>query len=133
MPIRDAESYMTPRAIDARLYANRGANGIDGLISTACGLARGAGRPTWALLGDLATGYDVGGLANVGGLPAGAPLRLVVADNGGGRIFEFLPQAGQVERGPLRAPVHDAGGSRLRAARGPLRPRLRRARRPPAS
>ena len=98
MPIRDAESFFGVRDVDALLFSNRGANGIDGLISTACGLARGAHRPTWALLGDLATAYDMGGLANVASLPNDAPLLLVVADNGGGRIFEFLPQAGQVER-----------------------------------
>jgi 2-succinyl-5-enolpyruvyl-6-hydroxy-3-cyclohexene-1-carboxylate synthase len=96
MPIRDAESFFGVRTAEAGVYANRGANGIDGLISTACGLAAGAGRPTWALLGDLATAYDMGGLANVAALPEGAPLLLVVADNGGGRIFDFLPQAGQV-------------------------------------
>jgi 2-succinyl-5-enolpyruvyl-6-hydroxy-3-cyclohexene-1-carboxylate synthase len=99
MPVRDAESFFGARQVDARVYSNRGANGIDGLISTACGLACGGGRPTWALLGDLATAYDLGGLAQVASLPEGAPLLLVVADNGGGRIFDFLPQAGQVDAG----------------------------------
>ena len=98
MPVRDAEAFFAVRELDARVYSNRGANGIDGSISTACGLALDSRRPTWALLGDLATAYDMGALASVACLPDGAPLLLVVADNGGGRIFEFLPQAGQVER-----------------------------------
>ena len=97
MPIRDAESFMAPRAADVRTYSNRGANGIDGLISTGAGLALGSGGPVWALLGDLATAYDVGALGLAAALPAHAPLRLLVADNGGGHIFDFLPQAGQVE------------------------------------
>jgi 2-succinyl-5-enolpyruvyl-6-hydroxy-3-cyclohexene-1-carboxylate synthase len=97
MPVRDVEAFAAVDGFnDARLYANRGANGIDGAIATACGLALGTSRPTWALLGDLATSYDASSLAIAAA--ARLPLRLVVADNGGGRIFEFLPQAQQVER-----------------------------------
>jgi 2-succinyl-5-enolpyruvyl-6-hydroxy-3-cyclohexene-1-carboxylate synthase len=96
MPVRDVESFAAVARRDARLFSNRGANGIDGLVSTASGLSLGAGRrPTWALLGDLATAYDIGGLPMLANL--GLPVKLVVADNGGGRIFEFLPQAEQVE------------------------------------
>ena len=47
----------------ARAYSNRGANGIDGLISTGCGLALAAAAPTWVVLGDLALAHDVSGLA----------------------------------------------------------------------
>ena len=96
MPIRDAESFAAVASREARFFANRGANGIDGLVSTASGLSLGSGRhSTWALLGDLATGYDLGGLPVLANL--GLPVKLVVADNEGGRIFEFLPQASQVE------------------------------------
>ena len=51
--------------------------------------------------------HDLGGFAALAALEQ--PMRLVVIDNGGGGIFDFLPQAGQVEARPLRAPVHDAG------------------------
>ncbi|MGI8727798.1 MAG: 2-succinyl-5-enolpyruvyl-6-hydroxy-3-cyclohexene-1-carboxylic-acid synthase [Solirubrobacterales bacterium] len=94
MPIRDAESFSpaTERSLD--VISNRGANGIDGLISTATGAALGTGGPVVATLGDLATVHDLGGLVNLGA--AGVDLRLVVINNGGGRIFEFLPQHDQL-------------------------------------
>jgi 2-succinyl-5-enolpyruvyl-6-hydroxy-3-cyclohexene-1-carboxylate synthase len=95
MPIRDAEAFMRGTDAAIRAYANRGANGIDGLVSTACGLALGGDAPTWLVLGDLALLHDLGGLAAAS--LAKAPLRIVVIDNGGGGIFDFLPQAEQVE------------------------------------
>ena len=95
MPIRDAEAFLRPRAADVRLYANRGANGIDGLVSSACGVALGGRRPTWLVLGDLALAHDLGGFAAVAATEVA--LRIVVIDNGGGGIFDFLPQAQQVE------------------------------------
>ena len=95
MPIRDAESFLPPALADARLLANRGANGIDGLISTAAGIARASGEPTWLLIGDLALAHDIGGLAAAAALDS--PLRILVVDNAGGGIFDFLPQAGQVD------------------------------------
>jgi 2-succinyl-5-enolpyruvyl-6-hydroxy-3-cyclohexene-1-carboxylate synthase len=94
MPIRDAEAFMARSEADVRLFSNRGANGIDGLVSTACGLAVGREAPTWMVIGDLGLAHDLGGLALTG--LAAAPLRIVVIDNGGGGIFDFLPQAGQV-------------------------------------
>jgi 2-succinyl-5-enolpyruvyl-6-hydroxy-3-cyclohexene-1-carboxylate synthase len=73
-----------------RFAANRGANGIDGLVSTSAGLAAGTGSRTWAVLGDLALFHDLGGLAALQHAPE---LRLIVIDNSGGGIFHFLPQA----------------------------------------
>jgi 2-succinyl-5-enolpyruvyl-6-hydroxy-3-cyclohexene-1-carboxylate synthase len=73
-----------------RIASNRGANGIDGLVSTSAGLAAGSGTRTWAVLGDLALFHDLGGLAAARDR---AELRLIVIDNAGGGIFHFLPQA----------------------------------------
>jgi 2-succinyl-5-enolpyruvyl-6-hydroxy-3-cyclohexene-1-carboxylate synthase len=90
MPVRDLEAFLRPGPEGVRFAANRGANGIDGLVSTAAGLAAGTDSRTWAVLGDLALFHDIGGLAAVGHAPE---LRLIVIDNSGGGIFHFLPQA----------------------------------------
>ncbi len=90
MPVRDLEAFLRPGPEGVRFAANRGANGIDGLVSSAAGLAAATGSRTWAVLGDLALFHDIGGLAAVGQAPE---LRLIVLDNSGGGIFHFLPQA----------------------------------------
>jgi len=100
MPIRDLEWFATAEAVPPRVLANRGANGIDGVVSTALGVTAsesGSGRShhTIALLGDLAFLHDVSGLVN---LPL-IPCTFVVVDNGGGGIFSFLPQATSMEAG----------------------------------
>ena len=89
MPMRDLEWYSPALAAPPRVLANRGANGIDGVVSTAFGVAA-SGVPTVALLGDLAFLHDVSGLVN---LDQHSPCTFVVLDNGGGGIFSFLPQA----------------------------------------
>jgi 2-succinyl-5-enolpyruvyl-6-hydroxy-3-cyclohexene-1-carboxylate synthase len=89
MPVRDLEAFLRPGPEGVRFASNRGANGIDGLVSTAAGLAVGSGTRTWAVLGDLALFHDIGGLAAVRHAPE---LRLIVIDNSGGGIFHFLPQ-----------------------------------------
>jgi 2-succinyl-5-enolpyruvyl-6-hydroxy-3-cyclohexene-1-carboxylate synthase len=88
MPVRDMEAFLRPGAEGVRFVSNRGANGIDGLVSTSAGLAAGTGTRTWAVLGDLAFLHDLGGLATV----RDVDLRLIVVDNSGGGIFHFLPQ-----------------------------------------
>ncbi len=95
MPIRDAEAFLRGGPADVTFHANRGANGIDGLIATGSGIALASGEPTWVVLGDLALAHDLGGLAVAAAFDS--PLRIVVIDNGGGGIFDFLPQAEQVE------------------------------------
>jgi 2-succinyl-5-enolpyruvyl-6-hydroxy-3-cyclohexene-1-carboxylate synthase len=97
MPIRDLEWFAPTTAMPPRVFANRGANGIDGLVSTSLGVAsaarEGGGTPTVALLGDLAFLHDVSGLVN---LPE-CPCTFVVPDNHGGGIFSFLPQSREFE------------------------------------
>jgi 2-succinyl-5-enolpyruvyl-6-hydroxy-3-cyclohexene-1-carboxylate synthase len=90
MPIRDVERYAAPRA-GVTVLANRGANGIDGTVATAVGVAVGAAAPTALLIGDIAFLHDSNGLLGAGG--RGIDLVCVVVDNDGGGIFSFLPQA----------------------------------------
>ena len=92
-PVRDAERFwFAGRLRGPRVFSNRGASGIDGLVSTAAGLADG-GPPTVAVLGDLAFLHDCGGLRAARDIRGS--LTLVVIDNGGGRIFEQLPVAAE--------------------------------------
>jgi 2-succinyl-5-enolpyruvyl-6-hydroxy-3-cyclohexene-1-carboxylate synthase len=90
MPIRDQEAFLPSVDADVRLLCNRGANGIDGLISSGIGAAHASGQPTTIVTGDLGLLHDVGGLAAL--RDVSMPVRIVVIDNGGGGIFHFLPQ-----------------------------------------
>ncbi len=90
MPIRDQETFLAPGEADALLLCNRGANGIDGLISSGVGAAHASGRPTTIVTGDIGFLHDIGGLAALRDVTT--PVRIVVIDNGGGGIFSFLPQ-----------------------------------------
>ena len=95
MPIRDVEWYAAARN-GIRIMANRGANGIDGTVSTILGAAGGGGGrteggATVGLVGDLAFLHDAGGL--LGAKDRDLDAVIVVVDNKGGGIFSFLPQA----------------------------------------
>lgn len=90
MPIRDQEAFLAAGAGDAIFLANRGTNGIDGLLSSGVGAAHASGRPTTIVTGDLGLLHDLGGLAALREVTT--PVRIVVIDNGGGGIFHFLPQ-----------------------------------------
>jgi len=88
MPVRDVEWWAGARR--SPTYANRGANGIDGVVSTVLGVC--AGAKGIGLLGDLTMLHDVSGFVDGLGAAQGTCV-LVVNDNGGGGIFSFLPQA----------------------------------------
>ncbi|MEM8902834.1 MAG: 2-succinyl-5-enolpyruvyl-6-hydroxy-3-cyclohexene-1-carboxylic-acid synthase [Actinomycetota bacterium] len=96
MPIRDVEWYGGRRRADLAVHANRGANGIDGVVSTAVGVALGTGRPVTVLVGDVAFLHDANALLGLAG--RGVDLTIVVVDNDGGGIFSFLPQYRLLDR-----------------------------------
>jgi 2-succinyl-5-enolpyruvyl-6-hydroxy-3-cyclohexene-1-carboxylate synthase len=95
MPVRDVETFWPIRDDGPRVLSNRGANGIDGVVSTAFGVAAGATGPVVALLGDVALAHDVGGLLAARRL--GLAPTIVVLNNGGGGIFDFLPVSGETD------------------------------------
>jgi 2-succinyl-5-enolpyruvyl-6-hydroxy-3-cyclohexene-1-carboxylate synthase len=93
MPIRDIEEFAGVRPDAPRVLSNRGANGIDGTVSSAFGVAAGARGPVVLLVGDVALAHDIGGLLSARRL--GIPLTVVVLNNDGGGIFHFLPVAAE--------------------------------------
>ena len=101
MPIRDQEAFLRSSDADVLFLANRGANGIDGLVSSGVGAAVSSGRPTWIVCGDLGLFHDMNALASIS--HTHSPVRIVVPNNDGGGIFEFLPQAEQIERDEFEA------------------------------
>jgi len=115
MPIRWAEAYTTALPAGVRVLVNRGANGIDGIISTALGAARGTDLPLLLVTGDLALLHDLGGLRAARGLRR--PVAILVLNNNGGGIFSHLPIADYPEIGePLFGTPHDCDlGSAVRA------------------
>jgi 2-succinyl-5-enolpyruvyl-6-hydroxy-3-cyclohexene-1-carboxylate synthase len=92
MPIRDQEAFLPSEPADVQFLCNRGANGIDGLLSSGIGAAHASGRPTTIVTGDLGFLHDLGGLAAL--RDVSTPVRILVINNNGGGIFGFLPQAG---------------------------------------
>jgi 2-succinyl-5-enolpyruvyl-6-hydroxy-3-cyclohexene-1-carboxylate synthase len=103
MPIRDVEAFFPQSAKSLRFLANRGANGIDGVVSSAMGAAIATGLPTWVLIGELAFQHDAGGL--LAARRAGVPLEIVCLNNGGGGIFDFLPVAEHADPAAYEAHV----------------------------
>ncbi|EJD6046793.1 MULTISPECIES: 2-succinyl-5-enolpyruvyl-6-hydroxy-3-cyclohexene-1-carboxylic-acid synthase [Providencia] len=71
------------------VYSNRGASGIDGLISTMAGVQRATARPTLAIVGDISALYDLNSLALL--REPSAPTVLIIVNNNGGQIFSMLP------------------------------------------
>jgi 2-succinyl-5-enolpyruvyl-6-hydroxy-3-cyclohexene-1-carboxylate synthase len=93
MPIRDADSFLSARRAPLYCYGNRGANGMDGLVSTAFGRAAAGRTPLTAVLGDISLFHDSNGLLAARAFQLAA--NLIVINNDGGGIFSFLPQASE--------------------------------------
>lgn len=91
MTIRDFDYFWFSGESDAVLYGNRGVNGIDGTVSTALGLATN-GLPTYLVTGDLSLFHDLNGLAVA--KTHNLNLTIILHNNDGGGIFEYLPQKG---------------------------------------
>jgi 2-succinyl-5-enolpyruvyl-6-hydroxy-3-cyclohexene-1-carboxylate synthase len=112
LPIRHLDAQIRGGRHELTTWSQRGANGIDGIVSGAAGAARAHDGPTVALLGDISFLHDVGGLWATRQLTT--PLVLMVIDNGGGRIFERLP-LGKTDVSldswttPHNLPLHAAG------------------------
>jgi 2-succinyl-5-enolpyruvyl-6-hydroxy-3-cyclohexene-1-carboxylate synthase len=117
MPIRDLEWFASD--VVPAVYANRGANGIDGVTSTAVGVALATEGTVGLLTGDIAFLHDINAL--LGLVRRSVDLRVVVVDNDGGGIFSFLPQAASTDRvtfEQLWGTPHGADITALAAAHG---------------
>jgi 2-succinyl-5-enolpyruvyl-6-hydroxy-3-cyclohexene-1-carboxylate synthase len=90
MPVRDLDTFAANLAPGVRVHANRGANGIDGVMSTALGIAAASDARTVALIGDLSFVHDIGALQIA--KRHAVNLTVVVPNNDGGGIFNFLPK-----------------------------------------
>jgi len=91
MPVRDLEAFWPAGSRSIRFLCNRGANGIDGFLSSALGAAAVSTRPVVIVTGDLGFYHDLNGLLAVKRHAVRATIILI--NNDGGGIFSFLPQA----------------------------------------
>ncbi len=89
MPVRDVGTFVPSRERSLMVIGNRGASGIDGIVSTAAGVSLASGRRVVVITGDLALLHDSNGLSSLTG--PGIRVFLVVLNNNGGGIFHFLP------------------------------------------
>lgn len=90
MPIRDLDTFFHVNQKGIRVMANRGANGIDGTVSTALGAGMSS-KPLYLVLGDLTFFHDLNGL--IASKQYGIDINILLINNNGGGIFSFLPQA----------------------------------------
>lgn len=93
MPIRDVDTFFEAQLKPFRMMANRGANGIDGVVSTALGTYAALKQPVTLVIGDLSFYHDMNGL--LAAKLMDIPLTVVLLNNDGGGIFSFLPQASE--------------------------------------
>ncbi len=89
MPIREMDTFASGLGNSLLIGSNRGASGIDGTIASAIGFAKGSGKATTLFIGDLAFLHDLNSLAMIRDLSV--PFVVVVINNNGGGIFNFLP------------------------------------------
>lgn len=92
MPIRDLDTFFHYNTKSVKIMANRGANGIDGTVSTALGAAT-VREPVYLVLGDLTFFHDLNGLIQA--KQERLNIKIIVVNNNGGGIFSFLPQAAE--------------------------------------
>ncbi|NWN94447.1 MAG: 2-succinyl-5-enolpyruvyl-6-hydroxy-3-cyclohexene-1-carboxylic-acid synthase [Bacillus sp. (in: Bacteria)] len=95
MPIRDVDTFFQATDKKIRILANRGANGIDGVVSSAAGVSAGCGK-AFLLIGDLSFFHDLNGLLMT--KMHKLNLCVILINNNGGGIFSFLPQADEPEK-----------------------------------
>ncbi len=88
-PPRDADVFSGKESKDIKVYSNRGASGIDGIISTAGGIATKSKEPTFLLIGDVSFLYDISALGTLS--RKGIELTVILLNNNGGGIFTMLP------------------------------------------
>ncbi len=88
LPIRQLDWFLARRDAPLRILCNRGASGIDGNVATLLGMGSTGEGVLVGLLGDLTLIHDIGALAEAGDCPG----VVIVLENGGGAIFDHLPQ-----------------------------------------
>jgi 2-succinyl-5-enolpyruvyl-6-hydroxy-3-cyclohexene-1-carboxylate synthase len=91
MPVRDLDTFLPQSARMLRCLSNRGANGIDGVVSSALGASAAGHGPVALVIGDISFYHDLNGL--LAARTYGLDLLVVLVNNDGGGIFSFLPQA----------------------------------------
>jgi 2-succinyl-5-enolpyruvyl-6-hydroxy-3-cyclohexene-1-carboxylate synthase len=91
LPIRDFDLFASKRKKNFSIFCNRGASGIDGIISTASGIASESKLPTFLIIGDLAFYHNISALSTLDELDI--PLKIILINNNGGGIFKMLPVA----------------------------------------
>jgi 2-succinyl-5-enolpyruvyl-6-hydroxy-3-cyclohexene-1-carboxylate synthase len=89
MPVRDCDRFARPRNADLTVLGNRGASGIDGILSSGLGAGSATDDPLVVVTGDLAFYHDMNGLLSV--TRCGVDATIVVVNNDGGGIFHKLP------------------------------------------
>jgi len=89
LPVRDFDYWASSSAKKLTIYSNRGASGIDGIISTALGIASENKEPVFLIIGDLAFYYDLNALMTAE--KYSIPLIIILINNNGGGIFNSLP------------------------------------------
>jgi 2-succinyl-5-enolpyruvyl-6-hydroxy-3-cyclohexene-1-carboxylate synthase len=102
-PVRDLDAFLGSGPAQVRCLGNRGASGIDGVLSTALGAAAVSEEPVIAVVGDLSFVHDLGAL--VAARRLGISATVVLVDNDGGGVFSQLPQA-ETARPEVGLPVH---------------------------